>query len=408
MKRIITSLLIVSILLSLLCGCQNNSQDSTGTTEAETTFETSSNGSTETTDDRTKPFEEYAISITADFLYIYKEPNYEAEIIGILEKGAYIVTDQTSNSYGGVPLRWGEIKGYDGWIILNYINDDGYSGEVEFPTESNPNYNPETSVDTQTPDTSNTPFNSYKIKVLNNCLSVYSQPKISSNYWLYDITDNRTITIVEEREVLFYANYHSWARLESGGWVRLDSITDTRYNNTEDTSTPPDTSIPDISVPDNTPSDNSDNNETTSKPTENDNTEINGEYITKNVYGCGSKRTQTIKGVTFVWYDEYYISTKKTTIKFNTFKMRYEKDGEYSHNLECDYDITISNDKSVLIYYQSFDKDGYFIDEHMITIFDQNDRLVSSGLQKKAKGYGDFFEYADIMNNSKTVIIYPL
>lgn len=407
MKRIVSALLLLSILLSMLCGCQSNSQGSDTDKETTGTTDTSAEDSaTGTTDDSSEPFEEYAINITADLLYLYKEPNYEAETVGILEKGAYIVVDETSHSFGGVPLRWAKLKGYDGWIILNYINDD-YIGEdwSEYPSTTDPSTTtPETSGNTQKPET-DTPFKSYKIKVQNNCLSVYSQPKMSSTYWLYDITDHRTITVVEEREVLYYVNNHTWARLESGGWVRLDAITDTANNTEDTTTTKPDTSVPDTSNPETTkPNDSG----TTSKPIETEKTEINGDYIAKNVYGCGTKRSKTINGVTFVWYDEYIISTRDISVKFNTFSLRYEKEDTYNHRLYCDYDITVSNDESVILWYQSYDQDNYFLEEKQIALFNQNGNLVSGGLTKKAKGYGLFYNGTIIVNNSKTVIIFPL
>lgn len=376
--------------------------DSTDTTDIS---DTSTDG---TTGDSTEPFEEYAINITADLLYLYKEANYESEIVGILEKGAYIVVDETSHSFGGVPLHWAKLKGYDGWIILNYINDD-YTGEdySEYPIITDPsNTTAETSKDTQTPTTEQA-FTAYKIKVLNNCLSVYSEPKISSNYWLYDITDNRTITIVEEREVLYYVNYHTWARLESGGWVRLSDITDTSYNDAKDTTTTtPDTSTPEATQPDNS-------SDTTSNPSETETQKLSGTLITSNIYGCGTKHTKTVNGLTFCWYDRYEkhnsSNTKvEGTFEFLSLSLKSVPDEEgrsYYDSWVITAETKVSDGDGAYIKYRGYDKDNYYLtDTHpYVTI---NGSSSDTYLKEKQKITITFRR--DWMNqNIYEIIIYP-
>lgn len=352
----------------MLCGCQSNSQNSDTDKETTGTSDTSAEDSTTgTTGDSTEPFEEYAINITAGLLYLYKEPNYEAETVGILEKGAYIVVDETSYSFCGVPLRWAKLKGYDGWIILNYINDE-YIGENwnDYPTTTAPNTTvPETSGNTQTPET-DTPFKSYKIKVQNNCLSVYSQPKMSSTYWLYDITDHRTITIVDVQDVWLYTDYRTWAKLESGGWVRLDSITDTTNNSnnaTNENSYIPNDNIETDALVEGT---------TTKEPIQ-----LEGVYISNGtgyqyVYGCGNKHTSTVHGIEFIWYDRYESRDKNNTrvyysldiISLDVERIVYDSE-PYKGQKEwfLNYEVQMSDDIPISLDWNMYDKEGYWIDE---------------------------------------------
>lgn len=410
MKRIVSALLLLSILLSMLCGCQSNSQDSDTDKETTGTTDTSTEESAPgTSTDSTEPFEEYAINITADLLYLYKEPNYEAETVGILEKGAYIVVDETSHSFGGVPLRWAKLKGYDGWIILNYINDD-YIGEdwSEYPSTTDPSTTvPETSGNTQKPET-DTPFKSYKIKVQNNCLSVYSQPKMSSTYWLYDITDHRTITVVEEREVLYYVNYHTWARLESGGWVRLDAITDTANNTEDTTTTKPDTSAPETTKPD--------DSGTTSKPTETEKPKLNGTLISGNIYGCGTKHSKTVNGLTFCWYDRYekhdYSNTVvEGTFEFISFSLKSEPDEEGRTHYDAwviTAETKVSDGSGAHIKAEGYDKNDYYLGNTTtyVTIvsggYGDNDTYLKKKQNIKIKFRRDWMN-----TNTHEIIIYP-
>lgn len=402
MKRIISALLLLSILLSMLCGCQSNSQDSdTGKETTGTTDTSAEDSTTGTTGDNTEPFEEYAINITADLLYLYKEPNYEAETVGILEKGAYIVVDETSHSFGGVPLRWAKLKGYDGWIILNYINDDYIAEDWnDYPTTTDPSTTvPETSGNTQKPET-DTPFKSYKIKVQNNCLSVYSQPKMSSTYWLYDITDHRTITVVEEREVLYYVNYHTWARLESGGWVRLDAITDTTYNNSEDTTIAPETSVPDTTVPDTTVPDTTkpDDSETSAPETD---TEEKGTFIASNVYGIGTRHSKTLNGITFVWYDKYtgFYCDSFEFISFSIKSEPYEEDHGYDA-WKVNATVKISQGDTPYIKALELDANNNFLG-HTIALLDRE--YLMGTTECKIHFRKDWMS-----TKTKTIIIYPL
>lgn len=402
MKRIISALILLSILLAMLCGCQNKSQDSESGKETTSTTDTNAEESTTgTSADSKEPFEEYAINITSDLMYLYEEPNYEAKTVGILEKGAYIVVDETSHTFGGVPLRWAKLKGYDGWIILNYIDDD-YTDDNwnEHQTEDKPSTStPETSENMQTPETDNT-FKSYKIKVLNNCLSVYSQPKISSSLWLYDITDNRTITIVEERRVQYYSNYHNWARLESGGWVRLDDITDTTYNNSGDTTIAPETSVPDTSIPDTTVPDTTkpDDSETLAPETD---TEEKGTLIASNVYGIGTRHTKTLNGITFVWYDKY-TGVYCDSFEFISFSIKSEPDEE-DHSYDAwkvNATVKISQGDTPYIKALELDANNNFLG-HTNAHLDRE--YLMGTTECKIRFRKDW-----IRTKTKTIIIYPL
>ncbi len=316
MKRIISALLLLSILLSILCGCQSNSQNS----------------------------------------------DADKETTGITD--TYSTTENWS----------------------------------KYPTEDKPSISiPETSEDTQTSETDNT-FKPYKIKVLNNCLSVYSQPKISSSLWLYDITDNRTITIVEERRVQYYSNYHNWARLESGGWVRLGDIADTTYNNSENTTIAPETSVPDTTVSNTTKK--PDDSETSAPETD---TEEKGTLIASNVYGVETRRSKTLNGITFVWYDKYKrYKYNSDTFEFTSFSIKSVPDEE-DHGYdawEVNAKVKISQGYTPYIKALELDANNNFLG-HTTAHLDREYLMGTTECKI-------LFRKDWMRTKTKTIIIYPL
>ena len=196
-KKIISIIFLLSI---LLCGCQNGKKN------------------------EEKPFEEYEIDVTAEWLYIYDKPNSEkAKQIDILYKqGKYTIVDEEPEIYDGYLIVWGKLKEPEGWIILSQANPEEDTAYSDYYAEQYPEQYTEPSTEIYEEETG---FKPYQEEVLCNELYVYDIPSKANGNVLYIIKDRRTITIVEEKTVFEYGNYRTWGRLDTSGWIKLYDLT---------------------------------------------------------------------------------------------------------------------------------------------------------------------------------------
>lgn len=216
MKRLIAMVLLLSLLLS---GCQPSSKN--------VDMNTTENIIEEST---TLFFEEYEIGILAPYLYVYKEPSYESEIVGaVYQQDICLVIDEAVAE----SVYWIKLKNPEGWIILNYNyyeeiysnhEDNYYSEKYEGSTKDG--------------------FEPYQIKIQRNSLTVWDVPGYTIGEEWYEITDRRTVTIVEETVIYEYGKERTWGRLETGGWISLtaasyveEPTTIEKDNNTSTTQT---------------------------------------------------------------------------------------------------------------------------------------------------------------------------
>lgn len=368
MKKI--SICICILLSILLSGCDSNTSDTPPKDLNTNEIATDERGSF--INDNKNSFKPYEIEITADEITLYNDPGYDAEPIDVIRnKGIYIVVDESEDIYQGTLIHWGKIKNPEGWIILDnlnnkfgdtddiadYIDEDKNNSDNTMSSPNVNNYQQETKPS----------FQSYTIKIQNNKVSVYSEPDgYLGKQWLYDITDRRTITIVEEKIIKKPGGIFTWGRLESVGWVNLEIANyieeEQQTINTDDSIPPSDkteNTQPDIQIP-----------SRTEKPTIKD-----GTYIPNvpfdNIYGCGSEHSITIEGITFHWYDRYEKRNKNNTevlsymdiVSFPLEFTRHTKtDGGFRIN---DIRVKVSDGVSASLWWSFYDKkEGYFLGQH--------------------------------------------
>ena len=233
----------------------------------------------------------------------------------------------------------------------------------------------------------------YEIKVLSNRLGVFEAPGYSSEV-LYRITDHRTITIVEEREILVGIQYRVWGRLDTGGWVRISDAYDTDDDNIINSSTPDSSQT----HADNTESDNDvgySSGQTVDKPSSQAPQKLGGTFLYQgagnNIYGCGTKHTKTVDGFLLIWYDRYEHRDPDNTrtlayVDINSLDITtFDYDHEHfssTMDYEVHLDVSVSKGKSASLHCITYDKNNYVISNDIVLMYDY-DRGTLQGNMKR-------------------------
>jgi len=369
---------IVLLLSLLLSGCQPSSKN--------VDMNTIENTSEEST---TLFFEEYEIGILAPYLYVYKEPSYESEIVGaVYQQDTCLVIDEAVAE----SVYWIKLKKPEGWITLNY----NYCEEIYSNHEDN--YYSE-----QYEDSTKDGFEPYQIKIQRNSLTVWDVPGYTLGEAWYEITDRRTVTIVEETVIYENGKERTWGRLETGGWISLtaasyveEPTTIEKDNNTSATQTETTTKKDTTQKPTTTQK-----TETTTITTLDGNLVWYGIFGATYIYGCGNEHTVIENGVTFHWYDRYELRNKDNTIVYsyiilNSFSIKYEESvvPSWDNNFwSVDFDVVVSDGDTASLYWQLQDKDGYPLDEAQMLINKSNTDggSVDTSIQGKSRGKGKVY-----------------
>ena len=244
-------------------------------------------------------------------------------------------------------------------IYEGYDEEIPYSDSIYEETYDNMSDLDEYTIETQPIETAIS-FESYEIKVRRNSLSVYALPGYKTDNWLYDITDRRTIKIVEERVVIGENSVgKKWGKLETGGWVNLsdayveEDLTDNESARYDDKS-------------------NSDSIETT-KSTLGGTLVWNGVLGSQYIYGCGNRHSITENGIVFYWYDRYERRDANNTRVYSYLDIKsFGIDYEYSNSdtqswgsnaWVISYEVDISSGVNATLLWTIYDKDQYYLSE---------------------------------------------
>lgn len=211
---------------------------------------------------------------------------------------------------------------------------------------------------------------------------------ISKNrYELYNISAGIIIKSSEVQDVWLYTDYRTWAKLDTGGWVRLESITDTTDNSNNATNE--NSNVSNDIIETEAPAE---------ETTTNDPIQLEGVYIPngsgRSVYGCGNKHTSTVDGIVFIWYDRYESRNDDNTRVYYSLNIisldvehTIEESGLYAgqKNWLLNYELQTSDDISINLYWNIYDKEDYLIGDIHSRSLDY-DFYIKVNRNNKAKG----------------------